>query len=244
MNYGTIISTIKSSYQSVNSFLNNDLLALFQSKITTPLLTDITNLDRPAVTFRWVVQMPSTLFPYSKNNLKEEIGTLPSNYVESCQLSLPIFSSVADESYYFDRSRINVAKFPDNGILNLTFYEDENYTTTKYLLNWSNVCYNRVTGYFKPLKARVGKINLCAFGIEDNDLKLCASMYVIPHNSSSLDLNFNGESDRQKITVSFSLLYWDIKTAKDFNPDGNGGYTILDGNNIDDIISKIIKYKS
>ena len=219
MNISDAITSIKNATSEAHTFISNDLKDLILGKVNNDELQlgKVINLDRPATTFRWTVFMPEKLLDWGTKNNKNsgtKLGQLPKEYVESCNINLPHFTSVAasDEIVYCQTKYMGVQR-PSLGSLSMEFYEDESYRTGSYFNRWNNACFSHRQGTFKPLRAKVGAIKFVAYGIENSNPGFAAIFYTIP--TSTLTYNYNGESGRQKHKVDFKILHWEIITYEE-----------------------------
>ena len=214
MNISDAVTSIKNATNKAQTFISNDLRELILGKLNNSelQLTNVINLDRPATTFRWTVFMPEKLLDYGKND-GIVLGQLPKEYIETCNLTLPLFSSIStSKEVIYTRTRYPGVKKSDLGSLSIDFYEDESYRTFSYLSRWNEACISKI-GSFKPLKARVGVVKFAAYNIENSDPQFAAVFYVVP--TSNLSLTYNGESGRQKYKIDFKILYWEIMTYEE-----------------------------
>lgn len=222
----SFINNIVDKYKQATSILDS----VIPARDKTYSIENIINMDRPATTFRWACFMPENLEPYG-GRVGETVGKLEKEYVSSCEINLPLFSSVGSNTVVYSHVKYLEPKKPELGTMTIEFYESFYYPVLTYFKKWDDVCCSTV-GTFKPLKAKVGKIVLEAFDIEDDTSQLTCEFYVIP--TSNLTLRFNGESDRQKPKIEFKILQYKL-TDKDAKTIGNEI-------SVTDIISYINKF--
>ena len=194
---------------------------------------DVQALNAPALSWRYVVSLPylvdtnpialnnnylsSTLNPSSIGDIITSATSLVSdvqNFIPSkpvdvfiTGIDLPQIGISSTSRYYSGRSinfpgRLSVENF------NMSFYEDENYTVTKYLQTWMNNVCNSMGNYGIPdgLLGYKKRLIVSAFDTTGKETGTWELRGVYPEKPSGYEYS-SENNDRLKVGCSFSCDY-------------------------------------
>ncbi len=159
-------------------------------------LARLLQLKDPALTTRWFVRVA---------NLEggEEL------IAETIELSFPGFSpetrvAHGSERHYPGRMTVEPAA--------ITFYETYDYLTTKALDRWRKLVRNPDTGAYGMPAVYKKVIYAYLYGLENNSHMLTAIMEGCwPTTQQAMSLQYDDDTGRQKIPVSFSVDRFTLK---------------------------------
>lgn len=169
-------------------------------------LSERKRFREPATSWRWIVEMPNLggLGRQSPYDGLSPLSQLPRGYVE--QIGLPFLEIDSD-----DRARAAMSTFYARKInistVSITLYEDDAYTSLRYLLTWMNKVVDGNNNYGAPSDYRKD-IRFEAYDIKSRtrpkievDLKGCW-----PLNPGNIDYNYT-DSGRISINCSLRVAY-------------------------------------
>lgn len=99
----------------------------------------------PQFNFNWRVFLPEIRGTDGVSGFDGSVLEVFNYYVEDVHISLPFFTA---QDYFRNGTRVYYPTYSDTGTINITFYEDGNMNTTRYIEAWKNLIQNRVTGLY------------------------------------------------------------------------------------------------
>lgn len=154
-------------------------------------LNDVLSLPDSAPAWKWIVRMPIVAGAY-----------LSSLYVE--EISLP-FNNTSSDGRYTGGSKTYYPSMTDISAVTITFYEDVNYTSMNYLLNWRALVVNPNTYFYGLPSVYKQPIEWELYnGVSGIPVMAGVLLGCWPTEISPFQLQF-GSSDRIKISHTFSV---------------------------------------
>lgn len=174
----------------------------YPTKVSSLKFADVTSLDRPAPTWRWLCSFPT-------------IEGLTLDQIRCENIDLPLSNSIQSNDIFMGGSHYTFVQSSSYETLSAEFYETEDYSTTAYFLAWKNTAFNASTKtYGLPVDylKSVDFTLLPVVEIKDGSYAKVTLNKCFPITIGKF--GFGSETGRVKVKVDFAVHEISFETSK------------------------------